>query len=63
MPDAAQALLEQTMPLVLEVDVCGLAPAWMGIFLGREHMAEQFDAVLAREHSAAVQVPGHTDYE
>jgi hypothetical protein len=35
----------------------------MGIFLGREHMAEQFDAVLAREHSAAVQVPGHTDYE
>jgi hypothetical protein len=27
MPDAAQALLEQTMPLVLEVDVCEPAPA------------------------------------
>jgi hypothetical protein len=27
MPDAAQALLEQTTPLVLEVDVCEPAPA------------------------------------
>jgi hypothetical protein len=35
----------------------------MGIFLGREHMAEQFDVVLAREYSAAVLVPGQNDYE
>jgi hypothetical protein len=35
----------------------------MGIYLGREHMAEQFDVVLALEYSAAVLVPGYTDYE
>jgi hypothetical protein len=35
----------------------------MEIYLGREHMAEQFAVVLALGHSAAVMVPGYTDYE
>jgi hypothetical protein len=35
----------------------------MGIYLGREHMAEQYEVVLALEHLAAVLVPAYTDYE